>query len=443
MKMVRRKPNHARGSVLAVTLLTSAILVILIGSYLRLIRTQHLSVGRAQAWNSAIGLAEAGVEEAMAHLNSGISTNNLGVNSWQSLGNGKWGKQGYLGSGYYSVTIQTQPAVTNTCPVVTATGYVSGPISTTALARTVQVKTKPKPLNYIPGALVVMTTAQFNGQGISTDSFDSSNTNYSTGGLYDPKKALDHGDVVSLSPTPNTIAVDNGQVKGSVHVTLGGTATVGSNGSVGDHDWVNNSTSGIQEGHLLEDVNYDPPPPVVLPQFSWTAPKEGKYKIKGQTYEYSLDNSATWKLSALKGNGVYISAKNVVLYVSDDISQSGTSVIYIAPDASLTLYVGAARASFGGQGIVNSSGRAESFTYYGLPTNTKLDFGANASFVGNIYAPQAAFSLGGGGANTYDFIGSALVNSATMNGHYHFHFDEGLNVVPAKTGYVAISWDEL
>jgi hypothetical protein len=112
------------GSVLVVTLLTCVIIGILIGSYLMLIRTQHFSVVRGQAWNTAMALAEAGIEEGMAHLNSGITTNDLAVNSWVDLGTGKCGKTNYLSTGYYVVTIQTQPAVTNACPVVTSTGYV-------------------------------------------------------------------------------------------------------------------------------------------------------------------------------------------------------------------------------------------------------------------------------------------------------------------------------
>ena len=75
---IRHGKHHgADGGVLLVTLLICVILGTLIGSYLSLIQNQHLSVARAQAWNSALVVAEAGIEEAMAHLNSGVTTNNL------------------------------------------------------------------------------------------------------------------------------------------------------------------------------------------------------------------------------------------------------------------------------------------------------------------------------------------------------------------------------
>ena len=45
--------------------------------------------------------------------------------------------------------------------------------------------------------------------------------------------------------------------------------------------------------------------------------------------------------------------------------------------------------SIGGNGVINPSGQAENFTYYGLPSNTSVDMNANANFVGTIYAPEA------------------------------------------------------
>jgi hypothetical protein len=46
-----------------------AIAGITLGSYLNLVANQNLAVLRSMAWNSAIAVADAGLEEAMAHLN--------------------------------------------------------------------------------------------------------------------------------------------------------------------------------------------------------------------------------------------------------------------------------------------------------------------------------------------------------------------------------------
>ena len=59
-----------------------------------------------------------------------------------------------------------------------------------------------------------------------------------------------------------------------------------------------------------------------------------------------------------------------------------------------------------------------------------------------MYAPNAALTLNGGGSNN-GFIGSCIVNSIVMNGHYDFHFDENLLTAGPRRGYLATSWQEL
>ena len=88
-------------------------------------------------------------------------------------------------------------------------------------------------------------------------------------------------------------------------------------------------------------------------------------------------------------------------------------------------------------------GNAANLAYYGLPSNTTLSFTGNASFTGTIYAPEADFKLGGGGNNTYDFVGASVTSSVTMNGHFNFHYDENLNKAGPVLGYVARAWVEL
>src|SRR5262245_32134627 len=100
MKIERRDGGGELGGVLLVALLICLLLGTAIGSYLTLVQNQSLSVARAEAWNSALVVAEAGVEEAMAHLNSGVNTNNLAVNSWTKVGNGIYQRTNSLGDSY-------------------------------------------------------------------------------------------------------------------------------------------------------------------------------------------------------------------------------------------------------------------------------------------------------------------------------------------------------
>ena len=445
-----------RGTVLVVTMLICALMGIMIASYLSMLKTQQFSVSRAQSWNNAMVVAEAGVEEAMAHLNStGVTTNNLAVNSWTSLGGGVYSKSNSLGSSYYLAYIKIPPAVTNSSPLIVATGIVKGPVSSPALSRAVKVKTKPKPSQGVGGAMIVSTTVNFNGQGITTDSFNSSDANYSTGGLYDPTKARDHGDVWTISGNTNAVQVDNGKVKGSVHTAPNGQASVGSVGVVGDSAYVNNSADlgTIQNGHSLQDGNLTLPDNTLPTGKIWLPPVAGSYKIKDPntgnivTYKYLLGNQNPWKLPVIDGS-VYVNGPGVQLWVTGDANGTGVALgtkgeIRIPSGKSLDVYMAAPNSNIGGNGVINDTGMAKSFRYFGLPSNTTLGLSANAAFVGQINAPEADFVLGGGGKNTYDFIGSSITRSVTMGGHFNFHYDEALANTPAASGYAAISWDEV
>src|ERR1043165_5662295 len=172
MKITLPKSNGIHGTCRLVTLGLCVILGILMGGYLSLVNAQRLSVVRAQCWNHALVLAEAGVEEAMAHLNSGVSVSGLGTNSWTSSGGSTYIKtnSNFSNGANYVVTIIT----TNTStPVIRSTGFVPGPFSSIALSRTVQVNTRANSGTALPGAMVVSTWVDFNGKGITTDSFDS------------------------------------------------------------------------------------------------------------------------------------------------------------------------------------------------------------------------------------------------------------------------------
>jgi hypothetical protein len=100
-------------------------------------------------------------------------------------------------------------------------------------------------------------------------------------------------------------------------------------------------------------------------------------------------------------------------------------------------------ASIGGNGVINATGNADNFYYFGLPSNVQLSLGGNSAFVGAIYAPSAHFTLGGGGNNVYDFIGASVTRSVKMNGKYRFHYDEALKNNGMGRGYIPTNWKEM
>ena len=446
-----RGKRQSQGSALVITLILCVILGILMGSYLWLVRTQHLSVARSQRWNKAMVIAEAGVDEAMALLNSGIiltsfaSDTRWNVTSSAITAKALSGtaKQQFEGS-YYTVVINKSNP---TNPVITATGFVPVSYSTQIVSRAVQVVTQPKPAFPIKAPMIVVNTFDAHGYNIRTDSFDSSLTNLFPGGIYNTTNAMDHGDIVTLSTNNDSVHIGNAKVKGQVRTPPGGvqgvTATVGSQGTVGDNAWVNGGSTGFEAGHFKDDVNFTFDPVVLPTVANWLTPSSGT--VNGTNYTYVLSSTTpNYRIIGNLGSGqtVYINSPNTVLYITGNVTINTDQVI-IAPGASVAMYVAGASTQIGGSGIVNGSGAAKNFIYYGLPTNTAINFSGNANYVGSIYAPNADFQLGGGGSDVYDFSGACITKTATMNGHFNFHYDNALSWLVRPNGFSAISWTEL
>jgi len=304
--------------------------------------------------------------------------------------------------------------------------------------RRVRVNTVRKPL--FSGAMLAKGRIDMSGNNVTTDGFDSTDWHYSTDGKYDSTKTKPSGDVATNLDVVDSIGVGNANIKGHVATGPGGTVTWQANGSVGDLDWVNSGKQGIKDGWATDDMHAE--------IFDVTAPFTSGYNTPGgQTvdnvnYDYVLDHSGDFKLADFSGKVLVSSNVNATLWVTDSLTFGPNDYILLAPGASLKLYVSAATATIGGSGVINSDNHALNFQYYGLPSNTALTFKANAAFTGAIYAPEADFSLGGGGKNVYDFVGGCVVNTVKLNGHYNFHFDEALRKT-LWNGYVVTAWNEM
>src|SRR6516225_2373925 len=100
----RRQSNQ--GSALLVTLVFAVVCGITLGSYFTLASQEHQMVVRSQNWNASLAMAEAGVDEALAQMNT---TNVLGgdfsVNSWGGSGTNYGPVRRVLAGGYYTVGI--------------------------------------------------------------------------------------------------------------------------------------------------------------------------------------------------------------------------------------------------------------------------------------------------------------------------------------------------
>ncbi|MHB8523008.1 MAG: DUF7305 domain-containing protein [Limisphaerales bacterium] len=436
--------NHRRqeqGNTIFISLIVAGLVGYLLASYLSLVRSENVATARSQSWNVAIPVLEAGIEEALTHLQY-AGTTNLASDGWMldsTLTN--YAKQRDLGNGF---SFNARISIANP-PVITSTGYAPIPLSNTNLSRTVRCQTQRNPL--FAKGMVAKGQINMNGNNIATDSFDSGDPNYSTNGRYDPTKTKDNGDVATDSGLINSVSVGNANIRGHVSTGPGGSISIGSSGAVGSLAWQQAGNTGIQPGWSSDDMNVAFPD--VQPPFSggYSTPTSGN--VGGTNYTYVL-NSGNYELSSLSlsGQNQVLVAGNAILYVTGSVSMAGSSSITIATNANLALYVGTANTnspvsvSLGGNGVANNGGSATNFFYYGLPSNTSVSLSGNAAFIGAIYAPEAAFTMGGGGNNTYDFVGASITATATLNGHYNFHYDENLGRVGPARGFIVNSWNE-
>ena len=423
------------GSALIITTVIAGLIGFSLQSYLTLVSAQNRSVVRAMSWNSSVAILEAGLEEALSHINANVDPATWATQGWTNSG-ATYSKTRSVGDGYYSVIISN-----TTSPTIFSTGYAPLPLVTNAYVSRTAVVTTQKDGMFMK-AMVAKGNINMNGNNIRTDSFDSSTNTYSTGGLYDPAKAKDNGDVATNSGLANSLNVGNANIFGRVGTGPGGSVSIGANGAVGSKAWQTAGNSGIQAGWSSNDMNVSFPDVTAPFSGGYSTPSSGT--VSGTSYTYVL-NSGNYQLSSLSlsGQNKLIVTGNAVLYVTGNVSMAGQSQIIVTTNASLKLYVGGTSASIGGNGVANQSGSSTRFSYWGLPTNTSLSFSGNAAFAGSVYAPNATFSLSGGGNNTLDFVGSSVTSTVTFNGHFSFHYDELLGRIGPSRGFVVTSWNEL
>jgi len=430
MKIRPGKIEH--GSVLLISLMVSGIIAFILVSYLNMAGNQNSATYRSQAWNSAIPVLEAGIEEALAHIHhNGPSS---AADGW-TLQNNVYSKTRTIGDDYYTLGISNVIP-----PVIYAQGFVNIPSTDQYVARMVRVETRRDGM--FTKAIVAQSQIDINGKNVQTDSFDSSDPNFCTNGQYDPSKTKDNGGVATNSGLISSINIGNATIRGGVSTGPGGSVDIGPNGAIGSQAWHDGGNTGIQPGWSIDDMNVvfaDVEPPFSGGYFT---PVGGS--VGGTSYTYILSNG-NYQLNSMSmsGHEKTLVNGNAVLYVDGNVSLSGNAYIEIAPGASLHLYVGGSSTALGGNGVINETGLAANFMYYGLPSNTSVSMSGNAGFAGVIYAPAANFTLNGGGNNTYDFVGASVTGTATINGHFNFHYDEALGNIGPTRGYLVTSWNEL
>ena len=435
----------ARGSVLLSAAMTAGVLAILIAGFLTYMSNEYNLNFRAHRWNQSFHLAEAAVETGIAEYNYWYYLGSSGFESsrgWTSLGGNSYSKtvadltdnSGNV-VGTLSVTASN---VNTTNPTFRGVGTVtSSNYGGPSIARAVQVTLAPSPK--FPLGLMALSTIDMNGNNIYTDSYDSSDTTKSTGGKYDVGKRQPNGNIGTDDTIINSVSIGNANVYGTVSTGLGGTVTMGPNGSIGP-SFSNPATSvsaATADGWIKSDFDVNIPD-VTLPS---GFPSASSGSINGNTMLNAGGGTVYLKYDSISLSGsktLTVTNGTVNLYVTGDTSVSGNGQIVISSGASLTMYAGGSM-SIAGNGMANNSGGATSAQFYGLPTSTSWSISGNGIWAGTVYAPEAALTMNGGG-NAGDVSGAFVTKTITLSGHTKFHYDETLKKTGPVNGYLAASW---
>lgn len=428
MKTQASKRHTLSGQVLIVAMVVVGVVGVTLAGYMRLVSHENRMMARSQSWNSALPYVEAGVEEMLSHLYHNYNTG-LAVDGWVT-GNNVHTKARQFGD------VKVFMAISNTTPpIVYSMAKVPAPISRDSyIYRQVKVDTRRDSL--FARGLVAKEQITLNGNNIMVDSFDSSNTNYSTAtGYYDPAKNKDGGTVATNSDIISALNTGNADIYGTVSTGPGGTVDIGPNGAVGDFAW-HSSNSGIQTGAFTDDMNVAFPD-VVLPFSSGYAPPNSS------SHQCYITTSGDYAISYLYDSVLVASNVHARLLVTQSINLTGTDRITIQDGGSLQIIMKGTSAKLSGNGIVNENARAASFQYWGLPTNTELTITGNGTLIGVIYAPSATLDLNGSGKGLDDIIGASVTKTAKLNGSFNFHYDEALADDFKKGPFIVTDWNEL
>ena len=414
MKIATAKKEAA--SVLFVTMIFVLTLAGIMASYLSMVQNSDQLVARAQYWNSALCIAEAGAEEGLALLNQSVGVSTF---SWAQTINRP------LNGGNYNVVYYN---IANTAWIY-STGMVTVAKTGDIVRRVIGVRAQKS--GFFLMGLVAINNIQFNGNGIASDSFNSYNPAQSANGLYNGYVGT-NGDVASVMGAVN---IGNHTVNGDLF--LGPTATYGSgssqitgtiyynaNLSFPDAALPTSDSSGNSIGWYAAPTSTTGSGKSAVTAHNLTTTG---YYIVTDSYPITVTPGITvtldvrtsgWGPTTLDINGGTTNSGNVVLYL-----ESGT--ITMAGNSS------------GGA----SGNRAGNLVIFGLPAVTGITLSGNSSFVGAVYAPEAVLTLNGGG-NANNLIGAAVVSSVTLNGHYDFHYDEALGTNGMNRGFVIDRWQE-
>ena len=307
MKIRLSRKLKQMASALLVVMVLGGILCLFVMYYLSLIQQQNTLSVRSQAWNIAIAVSEAGIEEGLQALNSQSLTPSLSsADGWHldATGTYYWrtNTNASLGGNWYTIAIRRNYPIAYqhevTCPGLCDPAGAGGQHTRPCFSRPTVSRQVPASSPgrcgcaatatpcFLP-SLVAKHKIDLKGNGVLTDSFDSEDLWKSYYGQYDADVyAGDKGDIASNDGVVGTISVQNAKIYGKAHTGPEGTVDIVNQGWVGTHPEA--SARRTQASRTVSSpgrqLHLSPTPACPIPPACrWAAPKT----IVTVTYDYS------------------------------------------------------------------------------------------------------------------------------------------------------------
>lgn len=437
--MTRLRPRFSgrRGSVLIVAMLLTALLALVIGSYLNLTLTGSRQTRRNFDRNAAFHLAEAGLEEAVWSYNQRLAGSASAWSGWESDGISAWRRFSDFtltpgSTGLVKVYAGNIAPSGPSQPVVVAESTVSsGGVGDSTQVIEVTLKRR----SFFSNGLTARRSLVFRGSNTTFDSWDSDPDDDPATPPVDYSASLgnDRGGVASASVENSAALINHARIYGYVS-TGGAQPSVGLDGLVGPFG---TAPGTIDPARVATDF---------VAAFPDMQEPEGGTLVDPVGPVLGVPGTATsWRTPCIKlaGKKSLTILGHVTLVITAPpgttaIDLAGSASIIIPAGSNLTIYC-AGDVKIAGLGLANSNIQACTFALWG--TNT-TDAGQTITLVGRgalravVYAPRGDVTLNGNG----DMMGAIVARDIVLAGNAAFHYDKALDDFADNAPFGPASW---
>lgn len=450
-------PNdRERGSVLLVALIFSVIIAISLNSFISLGKTNlNLSL-RSFYGNSALNLAESGLEQAMWSINEAVEGGSDAWTGWTVSGDNAW--KNFTGldadaNAAANVRVYVQNHTLSAAPVIIARSTIT-PVGSSSLEKWIKVRLTKR--SVFANGLVARNSLRFSGGNAEVDSYDSRLGPYDAPlgmGLFNK---YDRGSAGSASISVSSFTLSNSKIFGFAAIGTSDYSglSVGPNGIIGSFggaagtidygrvatDFVTNfadvtapSTAGYTIGAITSAT--------VLPLGGHLPAADGKFYYNISSISLSGGPSKTLNIAPLAHVVIRITAAPGY----SGVKLTGNASINVLPLANLEMYVNC-DVDIAGRGIANLNSpdafHLRSTKVAGSVGVQDIKISGNGQLSAVVYAPNADVTLNGGGSSGGVF-GSIIADNISVTGGSSFHYDESLPTTSSGSPFGVSNWQEL